>query len=141
MTQTSNAAKAPLLDGQTISYWPRSTSGVVVTLQRAGTPAAPTYVVSTTAGVKRLEDWSRSYATEIEARSAAKHVALAFREWGCEAAINAARHGIEQKRWNAMRADRFNVRWAPRVIEETGMQLDALMTLADRAAYLSAVAG
>lgn len=116
-----------------ISYSPRS--GIVITLQRV---RADVYAVTTMAGPRRLDDWSMSYPTEIEARSAARHVAILFKEWGCEAAINAARHGIEQKRYRALNS---RAAWAQRVLEETGAQLDAMMTLADRAAYLAAVAG
>lgn len=116
-----------------ISYSPRS--GLVITLQRV---RENTYAVTTMAGPRRLDDWSMSYPTEVEARSAARHVALLFRQWGCEAAINAARKGVEQKHYRALDS---RASWAPRVLEETGAALDSMMTLGDRAAYLAAVAG
>lgn len=132
MTQNTKPS-APMAYGDQISYSP--CASVIITLQRVNLRA---YNVTTMCGPRRLDDWSRSYATEIEARSAARHVALAFREWGCEAAINAARHGIEQKRYRALNS---RASWAQRVLEEAGAALDAIATLADRAAYLAAIAG
>lgn len=134
MTQTTRT-KAPLSPGERIAYRPRGEgSNIVITLQYV---RANTYAVTTMAGPHRLDDWSMSYATEIEARSAARHVALAFREWGCETAITARRHAVEQRRYRALNS---RAGWTRYVIEESGIELDGLMTLGDRAAYLSAVA-
>ncbi len=130
MTQTT---KAPLALDECIEYSPRPGVIIILTHVRPGV-----YNVTTMGGPRRLDDWSRSYATEIEARSAARHVALAFKEWGCEAAINAARHGIEAKRYRALNS---RASWAQRVLVETGAALDAIATLADRTAYLDAIAG
>lgn len=136
MTQTTNT-KAPLAIGECIAYSPRGGgTGLVITLQRV---RANTYAVTTMAGPKRLDDWSKSYATELEARSAARHASLAFREWSCEAAINARRHALQFKVRDILNHRRPN----PRTLDELAeveAELDGLMTLGDRAAYLSAVA-
>src|SRR5690348_16157594 len=119
MTKTMKALEV----GETIAYSPRS--GIMITLQRV---RAGVFHVLTMAGPRRLDDWSRSYGTEIEARSAARHVALLLRDWGCEAAIYAARKGVEARRYDALLHDRAS--WAKRVLPETEAQLDAMMTLA-----------
>ena len=138
MTQTTNpTSKAPLALGQRIAYSPRGEgTGLVVTLQHV---RAGVYAVTTMAGPRRLDDWSKSYATEIEARSAARHVALTFREWGCEAAISARRNALTFRVRDILNSRRRS----PKLLDELELaeaELDGLMTLGDRAAYLSAVA-
>lgn len=132
MTKTTEALE---LD-ERISYSPRP--GLVITLQRV---REHVYAVTTMAGPRRLDDWSMSFETEVEARGAARHVAILFREWGCEAAINAARHAVEQRRWSAMRNRSISEARRTAILTETSAQLDAMATLADRAAYLAAMAG
>lgn len=140
MTQTTKP-NAPLAIGERIAYSPRGEgTGLVITLQRLENIGAQrVYAVTTMAGPHRLDDWSKSYPTETEARSAARHVALAFREWGCEAAISARRNALRFRVRDILNSRRRS----PKLLDELELaeaELDALMTLGDRETYLSAVA-
>lgn len=132
MTKTMKALE---LD-ERIAYSPRA--GLVITLQRV---RPSVYAVTTMAGPRQLGDWTRSYATEIEARSAARHVAILFREWGNEPAINAARNGLMVRRMGAMGNRSISAARRNAILAETETALDAMMTLHDRAAYLEARTG
>lgn len=123
--------------GEELRWSPKDRPSLVVSMQRIH---AGTFHVMTMAGPHRLDHWTRSYATEIEARSAARHVALAFQQWGCEAAVNARRNALEFKMRDLLNSRRPS-RNVEQTIAEVSAELDTLATLADREIYLTAIAG
>jgi hypothetical protein len=135
MTTTRNT-KAPLADGQAISY---QAGNAMITLQCVRPGAA--YTVSTVIGAHRNDDWSRSYTSEIEARSAARHVALAFREWGRDVMIEVRRARLNAALPTVLRGRTVTISGVRMNLAEVEAALDAIATLADRAAYLAAASG
>lgn len=89
MTQSA-VAKAQLTAGETITY---RTGSVVITLQATDTG---TYTVETRQGPTRVAEWCYTYATETEARTAARHAAIAFRAHRTAEAIEARRAQISE---------------------------------------------
>lgn len=90
-----------------------------------------TYAVTTMIGTDRCDDFSRIYATEGAARSAARHTAVAFREHGTDVAIETRRHALTFAVRDALNSRRSN---ATIKLADAEAALDAIATLADRAA-------
>jgi hypothetical protein len=128
--------KPPMTEGQAISH---PAGNAMITLQCVRVGAA--YTVSTVIGVHRHDDWSRSYATEQEARDAARHVALAFHAWGTDVAIEGRRARLEASLPTALSGRSILVDGERLHMAEVDVALDAVATLADRAAYLAATSG
>jgi hypothetical protein len=108
--------------GQTIAH---RAGYALITLTRTGL----TYVVDTYAGPTRLDEWCRAYATEPEARQAARHAAVAFAAHGTDTAIEARRVALTfevRDLLNARRLDRVR-------LAAVEAELDSLATLADLA--------
>lgn len=128
--------KAPLADGDLISY---KAGNATIILQCVRIGAA--YAVHTNIGWERSDDWSRSYASEAEARSAARHVALAFREWGRDVMIEVRRARLNAALPTVLRGRTVTISGVRMNLAEVEAALDAIATLADRAAYLAAASG
>jgi hypothetical protein len=112
-----------MVDGDTIPY---RAGSVFITLVANGR----TFVVTTQAGVEVLSDWTRTYATEDEARDAARHVALAFTAHGTDVAVERRRH------WLAFELMRLLYRRDPAskgALRTVQTEADSLSTLAELA--------
>jgi hypothetical protein len=131
MTASEIAAstRTPLLVGQVLP-WASPEGRVTVTLQRV---AADAYVVTTYQGPTRLDGWCRSYADETSARTAARHIALAFRELGDERGIETRR--IQLAAIIAEQVSRVSRRMHnAAALAAAEAEYDALLSLTDLAA-------
>lgn len=99
----------------------------VITLQRTRF----TWVVTTMVGTGRLDDWSRAYATEAEARSAARHVAKAFDACGTDMAIAARREELTSRVRDVLDPRRGT----RRELLAAGRALATVATLAEQAVH------
>lgn len=122
--------KAPLAIEEQLSFSPRD--GIVITLQHV---RPGVYHVITTAGASRLEDWTRSYADETTARGEARRVAILFREYDRNEAIEERRTKLQFRVRDLLNSRRPR---ALQMLDDVEAELDNLATLADRAAYAQA---
>lgn len=94
---------------------------------------ANTYCVETHQGTYRLDEWTRAYTTEAEARTAARHTAKAF-------AAHVDEQGIARSRQELVALIDAQGRRARRgmgcaaVLADAEAAYDALLSLANRAA-------